>query len=69
VIHFFDKTHKKVQNTGQETRVLIENGHPAIIDRELFNKAQALRESRLQASGYLHTCYILHVSILLLPQQ
>lgn len=40
------KTHKKVQNTGQETQVLIENGHPAIIDRELFNKAQALRESR-----------------------
>ena len=40
--------HKKIKNTGEKAKYYIRDGHPAIIDRETFKKAQELRISRIQ---------------------
>lgn len=39
-------THKKVKNLGERDMFVVENDHPAIIDRDTWNKVQALRKSK-----------------------
>lgn len=39
-------THKKVRNLGERDMYVIENDHPAIIDRDTWQKAQAMRKAR-----------------------
>lgn len=39
-------THKKVRNLGERDMYVIENDHPAIIDRDTWQKAQAMRKVR-----------------------
>lgn len=41
-------THKKVRNEGELPQVLITNGHPPIIDRQTWDKAQSLMKDRCQ---------------------
>lgn len=40
------KTHKRKTNQGELDQVYIENGHPAIIDRETWNKCLEKRQQR-----------------------
>ena len=54
--------HKKIRNTGEKTKYYIRDGHPAIIDRDTFNQAQAIRKKRIELfkvktleSGYQKT--------------
>lgn len=39
-------THKSVKNQGEAPRYMVRNHHPAVIDRELFERVQALALSR-----------------------
>lgn len=41
-------THKKMLNYGDKEQMLVSNGHPAIIDRELWNKVQSLMDEKAQ---------------------
>jgi DNA invertase Pin-like site-specific DNA recombinase len=41
-----DESFKKVKNTGQVQQFYVENNHPAIISQEIFNKANAILDSR-----------------------
>ena len=38
--------HKRYKNYGEKEKYLISNGHPAIVDRETWNKAQEILDSR-----------------------
>ena len=38
-------SHKKIINAGQKPQYLIQNGHPAIVDRSLWNAAQEKRNN------------------------
>jgi len=38
--------HKRYRNYGEKDQYLITNGHPAIVDRDLWNKAQEILSSR-----------------------
>ena len=42
---------KQVRNNGEKAQYYVENAHPAIIDREQFQAAQALRECRKKRNG------------------
>jgi len=39
-------SHKTYRNYGEKEKFLIKDGHPAIVDRELWNKAQEIRKER-----------------------
>ncbi|MBR2305270.1 MAG: recombinase family protein [Ruminococcus sp.] len=46
-------THKRVKNNGERTKYLVTNAHPAIIDRETYNRVQqelARRSSKRKVS-------------------
>lgn len=47
-------THKSVKNTGQAPQYYIENNHPAIIKKELFNLVQLLIKDRKQNAKGSH---------------
>lgn len=44
-------THAKKRNRGEEEKIYIKDHHEPIIDRELWNRAQKLLESRIRQNG------------------
>lgn len=45
------KIHKSVKNTGERPQYYVKDNHPAIIDRGLFNEAQAMMEMGQKRPG------------------
>ena len=41
-------THRKITNKGEKAQYLIQNGHPAIVDRALWNAAQEKRKNYIK---------------------
>lgn len=46
------KTHKSVKNTGELPQYYVQDNHPAIISRELFNEVQAIQEMNRNGKAY-----------------
>lgn len=44
-------THKQVKNEGEVNKYLLENDHPAIVDKHLFQQAKQIRELRYRKYG------------------
>lgn len=51
------KSHKSVKNTGERPQYYVQDNHPAIVSRELFNEAQAIIELGKTGKGYPETRY------------
>lgn len=46
----YTKEGKQIRDTGQETKYLYSNNHPAIISEDMFNYVQAEKQSRSPAA-------------------